>query len=766
MSPLPSASAESPRSSGVLFLLAFAAVAAAASSVRFTLAPGFELYAAPFFFLIATRWFGLRVGLPAAIVLMLPTYFWWGHPFSIVMAAIYIVVVDVMRRRGRSFTGATLAYYLVFGIASGLLLLHVLYGAPVKLAAVITVRKLANDAVCAAIADAVLVFWQLDRGSWLLRRRRVTRISSAMLASMTVFVMSALSYMLLDEVRDFNHRFRELRNQISTELVYRLNDSRGPSGAARPALVSLSIDDIAVPVMTSSTAMPVGEGTALTRSLGCTVLDSDETVRSPDAQRFDFWVNACQTGVTRVDGRDIHYATSLKGVALAAYEEILWDITGYSFLALLGFASYVGLRRRLDDSVRSWAALVAQFGTPDLSVPSTSVFREFREAMDLFVITNNQYSAAIVERQALDVARRDLKRAIDLTIVSDIRYCLETGRLEYTTFEDEAGAVARSFVVHEADRQTLDNMSALGEVMIEFRIEGRAQNDWYMLVARDLCNAATWRAGCILKLRQAKLAEDRMAHQARLTELGGMASALSHEIKQPLFTIALAAENGLFQIGDDPSPPAQALAKKFTRIEEQVERARVIIDRISRYARIDEQNEEPFELKVALTAATSFMRPLLVRSNVRLAINFDAAPDLRVKMTRVGLEQIVVNAVQNSLDSIVARRAQSGEHLDGDRIDVTVIRYGAALEIRIADTGTGLLSGADKNAFDPFFTTKPAGQGTGLGLYISRQIMMEVGGSIRITDGQGDGAVVTVTIPAEAILPATVRKPAAQGERA
>jgi two-component system, NtrC family, C4-dicarboxylate transport sensor histidine kinase DctB len=746
--PAPVAAAWLPRAA---VILCFSVIAVGVSSLRFTPGPGFEFYLAPFFFLLATHWFGLRVGLPATIVLMLPTWLWWGHPYSILTAALYIVVVDRLRRQRRSFTEATLIYYLLIGFWIGLLFLHTLYGVPAKLSAVIILRKLANDALCAALADFVLVYFRFDSAVFQLKRRPTMRIGSAMLASMTLFVVTTLSYLLLDEIRDFDKTFRSLRNRITTEVAFNLHHEESSSRGHIRRTFSLPLEGIDVPVMISPTPLSVGDGTELTRTLRCTTLDHQNSKQLSEKLRFDFWVNACQTGVARVHDQKIYFATSLRKVALSAYEEILLDLTGYLLLVLIGLGCYLQLRRRLDRSVKGWATLIAEFGTPNLSVPSVPIFHEFREAMDLFVRNNNRYVGAIEEREALDQARWDLKRAIDLTIASDIRYCAETGRISFLTFEQGACPKVQCISVHEADRQSLANVSAMSEVMVEFRMEDRPQSEWYMLVGRGLQDGGFWRAGFFLKLRQAKLAEDQMAHQARLTELGGMASALSHELKQPLFTIALAAENGLFQIGEDPAPMAQALARKFTRIEEQVERARVIIDRISRYARIDDQKQEPFELKAALTAATNFVRPLLVRSNVRLAIRFMEPTTLLVRMPRVGLEQIVVNAVQNSLDAIVARRERSGEHPCGDRIDITVVNAGSALEIRLEDTGTGLISGADRNAFDPFFTTKPAGQGTGLGLYISRQIMMEVGGSIRIANRDGGGAVVTLAIPAEAI---------------
>ena len=83
-----------------------------------------------------------------------------------------------------------------------------------------------------------------------------------------------------------------------------------------------------------------------------------------------------------------------------------------------------------------------------------------------------------------------------------------------------------------------------GMEFAEFRLAGGDSSDWYLLVGRDSLAPGIWRSGWMVHLRQSKLAQNRMLQQARLVELGGMASALSHELKQPLFTISLCAENG------------------------------------------------------------------------------------------------------------------------------------------------------------------------------------------------------------------------------
>jgi C4-dicarboxylate-specific signal transduction histidine kinase len=215
-----------------------------------------------------------------------------------------------------------------------------------------------------------------------------------------------------------------------------------------------------------------------------------------------------------------------------------------------------------------------------------------------------------------------------------------------------------------------------------------------------------------------------------------------------LSTISLSAENGRLLI-DKASPAAvEAARAKFDRILEQVDRARDIIVRISRYARIEDDDPEPVDLAQVVNTAMTFMRPLLVQENVSARIDLRFARPPQLLLSRVGLEQIFVNAIQNAVDAIVSRRAAGEADLAGT-IDVVAALTDAGLTIRIIDNGTGLTLGHAETAFDAFVTTKPWDRGTGLGLYISRQIVTEIGGAIAIRSRPSPerGAEMTIDLP-------------------
>jgi C4-dicarboxylate-specific signal transduction histidine kinase len=80
-------------------------------------------------------------------------------------------------------------------------------------------------------------------------------------------------------------------------------------------------------------------------------------------------------------------------------------------------------------------------------------------------------------------------------------------------------------------------------------------------------------------------------------------------------------------------------------------------------------------------------------------------------------------------------------------IDISSRREDGCIVVDFADTGTGLAADVMEHLYDPFFTTKPKGKGTGLGLYVSRDIMARLGGELTATNRVGGGAVFSVHLP-------------------
>ncbi|UUR08363.1 sensor histidine kinase [Sphingomonas glaciei] len=734
-------------------LVLLAAVGLAVSSQRVIMAPGLELYLGPLFYLFAFWLFGVRAGVAVAVITMAPTYFWWGHPFSVVLGVGHVLFLHWIGQRQANYSIATLVYGATFAAAAGYALIIWNYEVPPALATLLVLRKILNDVLFAAIVDCVRLLLQVDKRRIALVRRRCVWLPAAVTTSTMFFAVTGCMALFVVEVGNFSMRFDAAIRDVDTEVL-RITDLE--HAAVHSVRGTHEVQTFMGPVqvlMAPSRAL-LGDTARIGRELGCSTFDDGRQVTGPnDRGTFAYWVNACRVGELGGTGHELAYAASIRPLVLKAYQTLLTELLAVIALAALGIISCQWLRRLTHNTMISWFEVVRDFGTPGLVAPPPVPLKDFQPAIDAFVHENNAYVALAREREQLALAVGELKNAIDLTLIADIYFDQAAGELVFDRLDNTSRENHR-LLIHEGDRQELVTAAGKSEVMVEFRPADGAATEWYMLIARNPDLQSRWKAGCMLRLRQSKMQQDRMLHQGRLMDLGGMASALSHEIKQPLFTIALAAENALFQVeasGDESLTP---IIKKLGRIGDQVDRARSIIDQVSHYARLETPEGELFDPMEAVTASASFVRPMLVADEMTLSIAHDHDQSLRVSMARVGLEQIVVNALQNAHDSILTRR-QGGDPTPG-RITIGLRKVEELVEITIADNGTGLSGEASSKAFEAFFTTKGPHRGTGLGLYICRQIMIEAGGRMDLSNGSEGGAVLTITVPCRTAIASAI----------
>ncbi len=203
------------------------------------------------------------------------------------------------------------------------------------------------------------------------------------------------------------------------------------------------------------------------------------------------------------------------------------------------------------------------------------------------------------------------------------------------------------------------------------------------------------------RTRQLRELESELIHVSRLTELGQMMSALSHEVNQPLSAIGTYIGGALRLIrAGDTGKAAEALQ----RAASQVSRASQIIDRIRQFVkkgetpRIEEDLRDTIEEAAALAMLGS-------ESEVHLEMEFVAAA--RVVIDRVQITQVVLNLLRNAIEAMQERAHR--EIALG-----TTASADGMIEVCIRDTGPGLPAEIRSTLFLPFNTTKAAGMGLGL----------------------------------------------------
>lgn len=242
------------------------------------------------------------------------------------------------------------------------------------------------------------------------------------------------------------------------------------------------------------------------------------------------------------------------------------------------------------------------------------------------------------------------------------------------------------------------------------------------------------RAGnCIFIVNQTELAELQVSslQTTRLAALGFMMAGVSHEISNPLASI-----HSIVQLmRSEPEPDAELIKLGLDNIALNVKRIIDISRRLVTFSRVGEEPRTVFPVdNVIEESVKSF-----ADGSGFGDIGFDVVPDEKaVVFANIGpLREVFVNLFVN------AAQAMNGH----GRIGVVTRALGSgAVRVTITDQGPGIPPSLAEKIFDPFFTTKPAGQGTGLGLSMSSQIVQEQGGRLWY-ENQPGGAIFHIELP-------------------
>lgn len=239
---------------------------------------------------------------------------------------------------------------------------------------------------------------------------------------------------------------------------------------------------------------------------------------------------------------------------------------------------------------------------------------------------------------------------------------------------------------------------------------------------------------------QARLQElqSELVHVSRLTAMGEMASALAHELNQPLSAISnyMRGSRRLLTTSTDINAPKIEAA--LDRAAEQAIRAGDIIRRLRTFVARDDSEKRIESISKLLEEAGALGLTGAREQGVVLRFNLDPACDL-VLADRVQIQQVLVNLFRNALESMTASTHRELIALNCRAADDMV-------EIVISDTGHGFSEEAYANLFQPFFTTKE--NGMGVGLSISRTIIESHGGRMWAETNQTGGATFRFTLPA------------------
>jgi signal transduction histidine kinase/DNA-binding response OmpR family regulator len=231
-------------------------------------------------------------------------------------------------------------------------------------------------------------------------------------------------------------------------------------------------------------------------------------------------------------------------------------------------------------------------------------------------------------------------------------------------------------------------------------------------------------------------AQASLVQAARLSTMGELAAVVAHQINNPLTTIIVDSE--LILQEKNLSGP---IHEGVTAIHRAGQRAHTVVKRLLSTARRDitQESLQPTDAHATIHNTLELITTHIERSKVRLQIKLDEAEPVYVQAAPGQLEDVWLNLLLNARDALLNRPEATivvqSEHMDH------------SLEVSVCDNGPGISNEALKHIFDAFFTTKPHGEGTGLGLYICKQIVDRCGGTIQVESVLNEGTCFRVSLP-------------------
>ena len=244
----------------------------------------------------------------------------------------------------------------------------------------------------------------------------------------------------------------------------------------------------------------------------------------------------------------------------------------------------------------------------------------------------------------------------------------------------------------------------------------------------------------LLRWEQKKLISwQQRFHRERMAAVGSLAAAVAHEISNPISSISGIAQHTIERIRSHDRPDDDTLCDRAGLIVEQTERIALIVRQIAEFSAPRSPEGELLDVNQLVQTTCNFMRydkrfrGIDVVLELAPANNLPAAFAVADHLTQV-LMNLLINAA-DAMDGLAGRKPTvrlSTRHVDGEII------------LSVSDNGQGMDADVLSRAFEESYTTKPAGKGRGIGLYLCKMLLEEMGGRIALQSAVGAGTTAQV----------------------
>jgi C4-dicarboxylate-specific signal transduction histidine kinase len=247
-----------------------------------------------------------------------------------------------------------------------------------------------------------------------------------------------------------------------------------------------------------------------------------------------------------------------------------------------------------------------------------------------------------------------------------------------------------------------------------------------------------------------KLEQQAQLLQAgKMATLGEMATGLAHELNQPLNVIRIASDFLQKKLKRGLRLSDEELFKTADELEANVERATRIITHLREFGYKAQERMERISISAPISGVYTMLGRQLTKRGISWKLNVDDnLPEIMGDENR--LEQVFINLILNARDAMLEHEKKSSR--EGKTVDkilsIKAFQEKNNVVVTISDTGPGISVDLRQKIFEPFFTSKKVGEGTGIGLSISYNIIKEHKGSIEVMENGEQGATFRLTFPA------------------
>lgn len=225
-----------------------------------------------------------------------------------------------------------------------------------------------------------------------------------------------------------------------------------------------------------------------------------------------------------------------------------------------------------------------------------------------------------------------------------------------------------------------------------------------------------------------------LVQTAKLAALGQLTAGISHEINQPLAAIRHYTRNTGLLIDKGRNNEAKDNLEKITNL---VARSNRIVESLRAVSRNAQHDLRPTDTMVVVDEVLAILERRLSENGIETEVQIDET-GRHVIAGQVRLGQVLLNLVTNAIDAMKDRPERS--------LTITTQGGDEWIDLVVKDTGAGIPSNIVERIFEPFFTTKDVGEGLGLGLSISYNLVRGFGGSMRAESKLGEGSVINIRL--------------------